>query len=345
MTRPAPRPGASPDRAFQSILGESSAIRTAIALARKAAATRATVLLTGETGTGKELFARGIHYAGATSDQPFVAINCAAIPGTLLESELFGHEKGAFTGAQERKQGLIELAGNGTLFLDEIGELPLDLQPKLLRALQERHFRRVGGTADLHARCRFIAATNTLLEDAVARGEFRPDLLYRLNVLRIDIPPLREREDDIELLARHFLQEAAREHGLGRRTLHPAATAALRAYHWPGNVRELRNVMERAALLADGEVVGPEHILLQHRTPVPAPWAAVESVGEIRIPPAGKTLRAIEEEAVRITLQLTRYNQSAAARLLGISRPTLARIMRRCGLGPRNRPANVRVHP
>ena len=311
---------------FQTVVGESPLLREALALAERVAASRrTTVLLLGETGTGKELFARGIHYASAAADEPFVAINCAAIPESLLESELFGHERGAFTGAHAAKQGLLQLAGSGTLLLDEIHQLPRHLQPKLLRALESRHVRRLGGLQELPIDCRVIAAASPLLEQVVAAGEFREDLYYRLNVFTITLPPLRDRMQDVEVIAARFLAEQTREY---QRAKHFSddALVALRTHRWPGNVRELKNVVERAAILsADATEVRAEHLMIQRRTTRVA--ATEEAVGEIRIPREGKRLEEIEREAVALTLKLTAGNQAAAARLLGISRPTLAKKM------------------
>jgi two-component system, NtrC family, response regulator AtoC len=313
-----------PGFGFQSIVGESRPLHDAINLAQRVAASRrTTVLLLGETGTGKELFARGIHYAGETAHEPFVAVNCAAIPESLLESELFGHEKGAFTGATERKQGLMELAGVGTLFLDEIHQLPLPLQPKLLRALESRLVRRVGGLEEVPVGCRVVAAACPFIEQVVAAGELREDLYYRLNVFSIHLPPLRERMDDVELIARHFLSGENQEYQSPKR-FSADALAALRAHRWPGNVRELKNVVERAAILsADSQVVTAEHLMIHRRARRPTGDAS--GAGHIAIPPEGKSLAQVELEAVRITLSITGGNQAAAARMLGISRPTLAK--------------------
>jgi transcriptional regulator with PAS, ATPase and Fis domain len=308
---------------FQTIVGASPAIHEALGLAQRVATTRrTTVLLIGETGTGKELFARGIHYASQAANEPFVAINCAAIPETLLESELFGHEKGAFTGAQARKQGLLELAAGGTILLDEIHQLPRPLQPKLLRALESRLVRRLGGLNEVGIECRIIAAASPLLEQVVATGEFREDLFYRLNVFSITIPPLRDRIDDVELIARQFLAQETREYQRPK-SFSADALVALRTHRWPGNVRELKNVIERAAILsADSAIVRAEHLMIQRRTTTPV---APQDGLEIRIPNEGKTLDVIEREAVAITMRLTAGNQAAAARILGISRPTLAK--------------------
>ena len=331
-TRPRRVSGAvSADFGFQNILGNSRAITEALDLARRVAQSpKTTVLLLGETGAGKELFARGIHYASATSEQPFVPVNCAAIPETLLESELFGHERGAFTDARKRKNGLFELAGQGTLFLDEIHQMPLSLQPKLLRALESRRVRLLGGEEEIEIKCRVVAASNPLLEQAVANGAFREDLFYRLNVFSISIPPLRERPEDIPIIARQILVESVSEHGRIK-VLSPQALEALLSHRWPGNVRELRNVIERAAILSgDDRTIRPEHLLIQRRLAA----AGTESEGEIRFTRAGKTLAAIEREAIEITLRLTRGNRSAAARMLGISRPRLARKLKDVGPPP-----------
>ena len=315
---------------FENVVGESPTLQEAVRLAtRVAAARRTTVLLIGETGTGKELFARGIHYASSSASEPFVAINCAAIPDSLLESELFGHERGAFTGAHARKQGLLELAGSGALFLDEVHHLPQMLQPKLLRALESRQVRPLGGLVEIPIDCRIIAAASPLLEQVVASGEFREDLYYRLNVFSLTLPPLRERPGDIEIIARHFLAHETRDHQQPKR-FSDDAIAALMVHRWPGNVRELKNVIERAAILCgDSLLVRAEHLMIQRRTaqPVANTEAAADSVGEIRIPRSGKLLEDIEREAVALTLKLTNGNQAAAARLLGISRPTLAKKM------------------
>lgn len=317
---------AAPERSFgfHNIIGESTMLREAVKLATTVAgARRTTVLLIGETGTGKELFARGIHYSSAAANEPFVAINCAAIPDALLESELFGHERGAFTGAQARKQGLFELAGRGTLFLDEVHHLPRALQPKLLRALEARQVRRVGGLDEFSIDCRIIAAASPLLEQVVASGEFREDLYYRLNVFSILLPALRERLDDVEMIARHFLELETREYQQPK-TFSDDAIAALLAHRWPGNVRELKNVVERAALLsAESPIVRGEHLMIQRRTT----RSVAEHAGAIQIPHEGKLLEDIEREAVAVTLRITGGNQAAAARLLGISRPTLAKKM------------------
>jgi transcriptional regulator with PAS, ATPase and Fis domain len=302
---------------FENVVGESAALQEAIRLAtRVAASRRTTVLLIGETGTGKELFARGIHYASSSASEPFVAINCAAIPDSLLESELFGHERGAFTGAHARKQGLLELAGSGSLFLDEVHHLPQMLQPKLLRALESRQVRPLGGLVEIPIDCRIIAAASPLLEQVVASGEFREDLYYRLNVFSLTLPPLRERPGDIEIIARHFLAHEMRDHQQPKR-LSDDAIAALLVHRWPGNVRELKNVMERAALLAQGPQIRAVDLPLQlegvHPTPVSSPAISLEE---------------LERRHIETVLHNTNWHQGKAATALGISSKTLYRKIR-----------------
>jgi transcriptional regulator with PAS, ATPase and Fis domain len=319
-------PSASED-AFSALVGESQALREAIGFARRVSMRGgANVLLVGETGTGKEVFARAIHAASPRGNAPFVAVNCAAIPAQLLESELFGHERGAFTDARQKKQGLLELARDGTLFLDELSSLPLDLQPKLLRALEERRVRRVGGFDEIEIRCRVTAASNLPLEELVEGGLFREDLFYRLNVLRIVIPPLRQRGDDVTILCRHFLRELAAAHGMASARITPSGAARLAAHSWPGNVRELKNVLERALVLSEGGEIDDRHLAMGDR-PGRAPVTGQAVAGVIEVPVGGRSLKSVEAELVRVTLDLTRGNKSAAARLLGISRPTLHRMI------------------
>jgi DNA-binding NtrC family response regulator len=302
---------------FDGILGESLALLTALdRAARIIPHPNVTVLLTGETGSGKELVARALHYNGPRREAPFVDVNCAAIPENLLESELFGHEKGAFTDASAAKPGLFELAHGGTLFLDEIGHLPLTLQGKLLRALEERQIRRVGGTKTISVDVRVVAATHVNLAAAVRRGEFREDLYYRLNVVPIELPPLRARRDDIVLLAQHFLAKFAAEYGLARPTLTSGAERALRGRDWPGNVRELRNSMERALLLAQRPVLDAVDF-------EPAPEPAAGPSGIPFPAPMGAVVRAAATEM----MDLCGGNKSEAARRLGISRTRLQRVL------------------
>ena len=249
-------------RGAPQLVGEDPSLRKVFASLQRAAATDTTVLLEGESGTGKELFARSLHALSPRADAPFVAINCAAIPETLLETELFGHEKGAFTGAVARKPGKFEMAHRGTLFLDEIGDLPLALQAKILRALEERRFERVGGTALVTVDVRLVAATNKGLRAAVAARRFREDLFFRLSVFPITVPPLRERGGDIPVLARYFVDRFCRDLKKKPLTLSPAALEQLQTYRWPGNVRELQNCIERAVILADGDTILPRHLNL-----------------------------------------------------------------------------------
>ena len=302
---------------FEGVLGESDALRAALdRAARIIPHASVTVLLTGETGTGKELVARAIHYNGPRRGAPFVDINCAAIPETLLESELFGHEKGAFTGATVAKPGLFELAHGGTLFLDEVGHLPLVLQGKLLRALEERSIRRVGGTRAIAIDVRVIAATHVELAAAIARREFREDLFHRLNVVPIELPALRARRGDIPMLARHFLARFAGEYGLPVPVLSAAGERALAGREWSGNIRELRNLMERTLLLT------PKRTLDADDFAEPTPIRAADQ--EIPFP---ATIASMTRAAARVMVAYCDGNKSEAARRLGISRPRLQRLL------------------
>jgi two-component system, NtrC family, response regulator AtoC len=319
------------------LVGTSHTLVDAVQIALKVATHRGTtVLIGGETGTGKELFARGIHHHGCVDGEPFVAINCAAIPETLLEAELFGYEQGAFTDARETRPGLVESAGAGTLFLDEVCELPLALQPKLLRMLENRTVRRVGGTVERDVRCRIIAGSNVRLEDAVADGRFREDLYYRLNVVRIELPTLRERSSDIVPLAQHFLREIAARRGDQAKQIDGSASEVLMAHDWPGNIRELKNVMERATLFASGTTIRRTDVRIQRRELISASASGALEAGRISIPKEGKSLAEVERETIRLTMLITAGNLSAAARILGIARPTLARKMRESGLTRRS---------
>src|SRR5918998_1664358 len=245
---------------FPRIIGESEVVKRAVAETQRVAQTEATVLLLGESGTGKELFARAVHHLSTRRDKPFVAINCAAIPETLIENELFGHERGAFTGASDRRQGKFELASGGTVFLDEIGELPLGVQGKLLRAIEEKMIDRIGGRAPVAVDVRVVAATNRDLRAAAESGEFRRDLFFRLAVFPIEVPPLRDRGEDVVLLAQHFASEIGRELRGREAQLSPAALDALKQHHWPGNVRELENAIERACILSDTLLLEPKDL-------------------------------------------------------------------------------------
>ena len=302
---------------FDEILGNSPTLRSAIdRAARVIPHAGVTVLITGETGTGKELIARAIHYNGPRQEAPFVDINCAAIPAPLLESELFGHEKGAFTGATASKPGLFEIANGGTLFLDEIGHLPLELQGKLLRALEERVVRRVGGTRSVPVDVRVIAATHVDLVARANRGEFREDLYYRLDVVSIELPSLRSRRDDIELLARHFLAKIAAQYGLQVPHLSEEAVELLRSRDWPGNVRELRNAIERALILSGGGELLPADF--------PTARMLTPARGVIAFP---ATMKEITRNACQAMLDRCGGNKSEAARRLGISRSRLMRLL------------------
>jgi DNA-binding NtrC family response regulator len=285
-------------RGAPRIIGEDAQLRQVSQQLHRAAATDATVLLEGESGTGKELFARALHALSPRNDGPFVAINCAAIPENLLETELFGHEKGAFTGASARKPGRFELAHRGTLFLDEIGELPLALQAKILRAIEEKSFERVGGTQSLTVDVRVVAATNRNLKQRVAERQFREDLYFRLSVFPIQIPPLRERADDVVILARNFVDKFCREVNKPLLTLSDAALEELRTYPWPGNVRELQNCIERAVILCEGDTIHPRHLSLSFRqpaAPVPvSPWEQIDLSGSMT-----EALRRVAAEVER----------------------------------------------
>ena len=289
-----------------------------VRLAEAVAATEATVLITGESGTGKELVARFIHRRSRRRDGPFVAINCAAIPEGLLESELFGHERGAFTGAVRRRRGKIELAHGGTLLLDEVGEMSPKLQAKLLRVLQDHHFERLGGSCSLWADFRLIATTNRNLRAEVRRGAFREDLYYRLSVVPIHLPPLRERREDIPLLAHHFLQKYNRRRKRPVERISEEALRLMMSYDWPGNVRELENAIERALILAEGDELMPQDL----------PWHVQR---QRPLVPSGRrcTLRKLEREYIRTVLDETRGNKLQAARILGIDRKTLYAKLRR----------------
>ncbi len=304
---------------LSGIAGQSPALRAALARAEKVMRHgQATVLLTGETGTGKELLARAIHYGGPRRDKPFVDVNCAAIPEQLLESELFGHERGAFTSATSAKSGLFEVANGGSIFLDEIGHLALPLQGKLLRALQEKEIRRVGATRSVPVNVRVIAATHVNLANAVARGEFREDLFYRLNVVPIELPPLRAREDDVLILAERFLAQSAEEYVVPGARFSPEAKRRILSHTWPGNVRELRNAVERAVLLADGSVIGPFDLL---------PSVTVGGSAANGILPFPATMDEIELAAARAMLNACQGNKSEAARQLRVSRMRLTRLL------------------
>ena len=307
---------------FPRILGESDAIKRAVAETQRVAQTEATVLLLGESGTGKELFARAVHHLSTRRDKPFVAINCAAIPETLIENELFGHERGAFTGAGDRRLGKFELASTGTVFLDEIGELPLTVQGKLLRAIEEKSIDRIGGKNSIPVDVRIVAATNKDLRAAVDRGEFRGDLFFRLAVFPIEIPPLRERGDDIVLLARHFAADLGKDLRGREATLADISVQALRAHRWPGNVRELENSIERACILSDTSELQPKDLGLVNDGPRDASALGLDlsgSLGEA----TDRAVRLVERQKISEALKQCDGNKSRAAEVLGVSYKTL----------------------
>ncbi len=300
------------------IIFASKKMEELLDLVKTVAKSEATVLVRGESGTGKELIANAIHAYSNRRGGPFVKVNCAAIPENLLEDELFGHEKGAFTDAQRQRKGKFELAQGGTIFLDEIGDMPPTLQVKILRVLQERQFERVGGTETVVVDVRLIAATNRDLEELIREGEFREDLYYRLNVIPIFLPPLRERRDDIPKLAMHFLQKFNRKNEKSFRGFSPEAMQLLTAYPWPGNVRELENAIERAVVLGSGEEIRPEHLPLNVRGAPPAQEDLVARLLESDL-----SLDDLERKLIERALQRTNGNQSKAAKMLGLTRRTL----------------------
>jgi two-component system NtrC family response regulator len=307
--------------AFEGILGTSPQMREIFAEIRKVAAANAPVLLLGESGTGKEMAAEAIHRRSLRKGGPFIAINCNAIPENLLESELFGHEKGSFTGAHAQRKGLLESAGNGTLFLDEIGELPPSIQVKLLRFLQDQTFMRVGGRQELECDVRIVAATNADLKNAIAQGKFREDLYFRLAVVVISLPPLRDRGDDIELVATQFLNVFAAQAGKTDLSFAPETLRAARRYNWPGNVRELQNRVQRAVIMADGKRIMPADMELAHVT------NALLSPNTLK-----EARESLEREMVVQALKRNAGKISAASVELGISRPTLYELMAKLGI-------------
>jgi len=310
---------------FRTIIGSSPQMEKVFGIVRKVADSEASVMITGESGTGKELVARSIHALSGRKAGPFVAINCAAIPRDLLESELFGHVKGAFTGAVKDKTGKFQMADGGTLFLDEVGELPLELQPKLLRALQERVIEQVGGTRELKLDVRVVAATNLDIEKGIAEGVFREDLYYRLAVIPIHLPPLRQRRDDIPLLLRFFCGK----HGADKVAFDKPALATLTSYPWPGNVRELENMVERLLIMRDSDTITLDELpdkIVGHK-------AKEESGGAVlNLPDSGYSLEQLEHEVVVAALERNGWNQTAAARFLRIPRHTLIYRMEKYGI-------------
>jgi DNA-binding NtrC family response regulator len=294
-----------------------------------------TLLLQGESGTGKDLAAKVVHFHSTRSGRPFMNITCTALPETLLESELFGHERGAFTDARQQKQGLFELADGGTIFLDEIGDMPAALQAKLLRFLEEKAFRRVGGVKDIQVNVRIIAATNRNLRGLVTEGRFREDLFYRLNVFPVTLPPLRERPEDIPLLAEHFVRQYSREFRKEVRSIDPATYAAMRAYNWPGNVREMKNVIERAMLLAQGDRLTVADLPTELNAPAAVTPGTRVSVDGLTFGPDGIDIHEVERMLVQKALEHTGGNQSRAAAVLHLSRDQLRYRMQKYGLKSR----------
>jgi DNA-binding NtrC family response regulator len=304
---------------FHDIISKNPRMRDILSLAGEVASLRSTVLIQGESGTGKELVARAIHNSGDRAAKPFVAVSCAALAETLLESELFGHEKGAFTGASERKRGKFEMADGGTIFLDEIGDISPKLQVDLLRVLQDRSFYRVGGSEEVRVDVRVIAATHVNLQEAVANGAFRDDLFYRLNVIEVRIPPLRDRREDIPLLVRHFIERLAHELGKEIGGISDEALKLLMDYHWPGNVRELENALERAMVTCRAHTLGEEDFTFLSRGGGGKTWSA----------PAGITLQEMEKVMIAATLERTGGNIKESASVLGIDRSTLYEKIKR----------------
>jgi PAS domain S-box-containing protein len=320
---------AAPQR--REVIAESAAMREMVNFVRRVAASEATtILLEGENGTGKDLIAKTLHYQSLRQAEPFIAINCAAIPETLLESELFGYEKGAFTDARSQKRGIFELADKGTLFLDEIGEIPTMLQAKLLRVLEEQSFRRLGGLKDINLDLRVVAATNKNLREAVKEGAFRQDLYFRLNVIQILIPPLRERADDILPLTRFFIEHYNRKFKRNIEGVNDAAAKLLLSHDWPGNVRELRNAIERSMILEEGALITPPSLPISISRPDPGmPLSATPSV---EIPTDGLSLEDNERNLLARALEKTDGNQTQAARLLRVTRDTLRYKMKKFNL-------------
>ena len=326
-------------RGAPQIVGEDPRLKQVLTTLHRAAASDATVLIEGESGTGKELFARAVHALSPRADGPFVAINCAAIPETLLETELFGHEKGAFTGASQRKPGKFELAHRGTIFLDEIGDLPLMLQAKILRALEEKQFERVGGTTLLHVDVRVVAATNRNLKAAVAARQYREDLYFRLSVFPITVPPLRDRPGDIPILARYFVDRFCREMKKKSLALSPSAIDSLVSYGWRGNVRELQNCIERAVILSDGDAIQPRHLNLTsllYAVPQPSaepesPWSGIDLSGTLA-DASRRVMSDVERRKYAQALTDAAGNAPRAAEILQVNYRQFAQRARELGL-------------
>jgi two-component system, NtrC family, response regulator HydG len=320
-------------------IGQSAAIRRVFELIEKVAPAKASVAITGESGTGKEMVARSIHNLSPRREKPFIAINCASIPATLMESELLGHERGAFTGAEQRRPGVFELAHGGTLFLDEVAEIPVELQAKLLRVLEEGRLRRLGGRSELEVDVRVLSATNRDLRDEIRAGRFREDLFFRLHVFQIPLPPLRERREDIPMLVQHFLDKFSRESAKRVTGVQPQAMEVLLGYGWPGNIRELKNAIERAVILCDGELLTRDHL--------PPEMAGKGPDRHLFRVAHGVTLDALEKEYILASLQRNGNNKARTAEMLGVSEKTLYNKLNRysreakaaAGVAPSSEPA------
>ncbi len=323
---------------FQSLIGESTVMRTALDIARRVALTEASaILIRGESGTGKDLLARAIHFESPRAERPFVTVMCTALQDTLLENDLFGHEKGAYTDAKGMKKGLFEVADGGSLFLNEIGDMGLSLQSKLLRVLDEQTFRRVGGSEDIRVNVRIIAATNRDLEALIAAGKFRSDLFYRLNIFPLYLSPLRERSEDLPLFVQHFLRKFGRKYRKNLAGLSPEALSKLQGYDWPGNVRELRNVMERACALSASDTLSAQDLVFWRLGAVP------ERQRPLSLPPGGVKLDEVERDLVVQAMERAEGNQTMAAALLGISRFRLRGRLKRFRIQVRpDRPSRPR---
>jgi len=311
------------------MIGVSPAMQRVADLVKKVAPSSASVVITGQSGTGKEVVARAIHVLSPRKDKPFVALNCSAIPAPLIESELFGYERGAFTGAEQRRLGNFELAHDGTLFLDEIGELPIEVQAKFLRVLEERKFRRLGGRGEVGVDVRVLCATNRDLKEECSRGRFREDLYFRLNVFTIQLPTLRERREDIPVLVHRFIEKYNAETGKRVKGITPAALEVLGGYAWPGNIRELRNTVERAMILAEGDVLGAELL-------PPGMQKAGPETATLRVP-LGIPLEKVEREVILASLERNGGNKARTAEILGISEKTLYNKLNRYAAEARGR--------
>jgi transcriptional regulator with PAS, ATPase and Fis domain len=318
---------------FDNIIGDSPQICEVLKLAGEVARTDTSVLITGESGTGKELLSRAIHYNSHRAGGPFLPVNCAAIPATLLEAELFGYEKGAFTGAERQQKGKFELASGGTLFLDEIGDMGLEVQAKLLRVLEGQCFERLGGTRAIQSDVRIVAATNRNLKKMVEEKQFRNDLYYRIHVFPISIPPLRERRQDIALLTNCFIQRFS--HAFGRKTaqLTPPALKKLKSHQWSGNIRELKNVIERAMILCKEDQITTRHLFLHESPEAHLDEMSMDQIAGFLIGENGIDLEDLENRLVRTAMAVARQNVSRAARLLRMTRPTLRYRLERMGMG------------